>query len=133
MRPFFWNVALPHVDGLAGEPCDDAANNAKLLYEMKNVPAAQRTAHYDCVLALADAERVLLTAAGRVDGRITDVPRGGNGFGYDPLFYVPEAGGTFGELAPDVKLRLSHRARAFAALQAQLQHWHEPEAQHERK
>ncbi len=105
----------------AGEPCDDAANNRKLLDALMNRPDAERGAGFRCALCLADPSgtpRLEVQAACR--GRIAHAPRGAAGFGYDPLFLIPEYHQTFGELSPLVKHHLSHRARAFALLHAGL-------------
>jgi XTP/dITP diphosphohydrolase len=101
----------------AGAHGDDEANNRKVLDALVNVPDDRRGAAFVCTLALADpngAIRVETEAACR--GRIIHAPRGPNGFGYDPLFLIPEYHKTFGELSPLVKHQLSHRARAFARL-----------------
>lgn len=106
----------------AGEPSDDAANNAKLLQALKGVPAVQRTARFVSALALlrhADDPTPVL-ALGTWPGLILDAPRGANGFGYDPLFWVPSLGKTSAELAPALKNRVSHRGRAMRALVKQL-------------
>ncbi|MCS6850369.1 MAG: RdgB/HAM1 family non-canonical purine NTP pyrophosphatase [Gemmataceae bacterium] len=105
----------------AGQHGDDAANNARLLAELADVPDEQRTAHYVCVAVLADPEgRVVATTEGRCHGRIIREYRGQGGFGYDPLFLVPEYHRTFGELSPRVKHALSHRARALERLRPTL-------------
>lgn len=105
----------------AGEPADDAANNAKLVAALADVPPVKRSAHYTCHVALADAAgNVRLSVEARCNGRIVLDPRGTNGFGYDPYFLLPEYGRTFGELSPIVKRHLSHRARAFASFIPQL-------------
>lgn len=93
----------------------DLANNRHLLSAMHGLPEHRRGAHYVCVLALVgpDGEELF---RGTVDGRILPQPRGDGGFGYDPLFYVPELDATFAEVSQDVKNRISHRARAVAAL-----------------
>lgn len=91
----------------------DASNNAMLLRQIQDVPDAQRTARFVCVLALADPQgRILLTARDSVEGRILPAPRGSNGFGYDPLFYVEEFGRTVAELPSEEKHRISHRGKA---------------------
>ena len=90
----------------------------KLLDHLRAIPAARRTAHFFCAVALAspDGQR-LYRAEGRVDGRIADAPRGANGFGYDPLFLPDEAPGrTLAELESAEKNRLSHRGRALQRL-----------------
>lgn len=100
----------------AGPDSTDARNNEKLLRALASVPAERRRAWFVCVIALARDGRLLATVEGRVEGIIAGAPRGGGGFGYDPLFLLPELGRTFGELAPGEKLRYSHRGRAFRAL-----------------
>jgi XTP/dITP diphosphohydrolase len=103
----------------AGTHGDDAANNAKLLRELDGVPAAQRTAHYTCVLVLlrdaADSDPLI--AIGRWHGSILTQPRGQHGFGYDPLFLPDDGGGlASAELDPALKNRISHRGHALIAL-----------------
>jgi len=96
---------------------DDAANNRKLLALLASVAAERRAARFRCVLALASPAGTLRTAAGVCEGWIALAPRGSGGFGYDPLFEVAEPGGrTMAELSPGEKNRVSHRARALAAL-----------------
>jgi len=92
----------------------DEANNQKLLRELAAVAGEQRSAHYVCAVALSDPEGVIRVATeGRCSGRILTEYHGANGFGYDPLFLIPEFHKTFGELAPAVKRHISHRAKAF--------------------
>lgn len=93
----------------------DHANNLYLLSLLEGRPAPDRGAHFGCSLALLD-ERVRVVTFGRVDGVIAEEERGDGGFGYDPLFIVPELGRTFGELPAEVKAGLSHRARAVQAM-----------------
>lgn len=103
----------------AGEPCDDEANNRKVLEAVAGLPDDRRGAAFRCALALADPSGTIrLEAEGSCRGRLTREPRGPGGFGYDPLFLIPEYHRTFGELSPLVKHQLSHRARAFAHLRA---------------
>ena len=94
----------------------DAANNAKLLAALAAVPPERRTARFVCHVVLADPQGVLLEARDTVEGRIGFAPRGANGFGYDPLFYVPELGCTTAELDPHRKNVLSHRGKALRRL-----------------
>lgn len=101
----------------AGRQGDDAANNAKLIAQLAGVPAQQRTARFRCAIALAGPEGILATASGTFEGQIVDGPRGTNGFGYDPHFFVPELGMTAAQLTPEQKNRISHRARALTAIQ----------------
>ena len=101
----------------AGEHGDDGANNALVLKKLTGVPAEKRGAHYVAVLALADpAGEVRVETRGECHGRIVTLPRGENGFGYDPLFEVREYHRTFGELGREVKRALSHRSRALRAM-----------------
>lgn len=97
----------------------DHANNLHLLSLLEGRPAPERGAHFGCALALLD-DRVRVVTFGRVDGRIADGERGDGGFGYDPLFIVPELDRTFGELPAAAKAELSHRARAVQAMRVWL-------------
>jgi XTP/dITP diphosphohydrolase len=106
----------------AGTHGEDEANNAKLLRELEAVPDAERSARFRCALCLAGAglpggERVF---HGVVEGRILRAPQGRGGFGYDPLFYHPDVGGTTAEIPLATKNTLSHRGRALDALRAHL-------------
>src|SRR5688572_9985087 len=95
----------------------DADNNATLLSQLKDIPDERRTARFICVLALADPQgRIILTARDGVEGRILHNPRGVNGFGYDPLFFVESLGRTIAELSADEKHAISHRGKALAKL-----------------
>jgi XTP/dITP diphosphohydrolase len=100
----------PH---LAGVNCDDAANNTRLLRELKKVAPEKRTAQFVCVIAAARDGQTLEVFRGQAEGIILDAPRGSNGFGYDPLFYFPEIQKTFAELSAEEKARYSHRGAAF--------------------
>ena len=108
----------------AGAHGDDAANNAKLMRAMLDVPAELRTARFRCALVLADPAGALgdelITSDGVVEGLILDAPRGAGGFGYDPLFFCPEIGQTFAEAGVGPKGHISHRARAMAAMAPRL-------------
>jgi XTP/dITP diphosphohydrolase len=90
----------------------DAANNAKLLRALRDVPTDRRTARFVCHVVLADPEGVLMEACDTVEGRIGYEPRGTGGFGYDPLFCLPDLGCTTAELDADRKNLLSHRGKA---------------------
>ncbi len=94
--------------------------NEKLLRALKDVPEERRGAHFTCVMACILDEHTAFTAEGRCCGRIAHEPHGAHGFGYDPLFYIPEKGCTMAELSPEEKNEISHRARACAALRARL-------------
>ncbi len=123
------------VDALAGAPgvysaryagpgATDVANNAKLLAALSGLAPDRRTARFRASLALADVTGPLgeevLVADGTCDGVILDEPRGTGGFGYDPLFLLPDLGQTFAELGVGTKGDLSHRARAMRALKPRL-------------
>ena len=94
----------------------DARNNLFLQQALSKLPVQQPTARYHCVLAAARDGKILCIAHGTVEGEILPTPRGASGFGYDPLFYLPDHKKTMAELDPQTKLRFSHRGRAFAAL-----------------
>jgi XTP/dITP diphosphohydrolase len=102
----------------AGSDASDRANLDKLLAELRGVPEARRTARFQCVLALLHhpADPMPLICQGTWEGAITFAPRGANGFGYDPVFLVVDAGKTSAELELAVKNRLSHRGQALAQL-----------------
>jgi len=116
------------VDALGGAPgiysarfsgvgATDAANNALLLERLASYRGAARSAHYACHAALADpAGTIVATSSGTCGGLIAAVPSGTGGFGYDPLFIVPEYHRTFGDLSPVVKAVISHRARALRGM-----------------
>jgi XTP/dITP diphosphohydrolase len=91
------------------------ANNRKVLREMAKVPAQKRTARFVTVVAFAKPEGLVFTTEGKIEGRITAEPRGTNGFGYDPIFLLPERGVTMAELTLAEKNAISHRARAIKA------------------
>ena len=94
----------------------DQRNNLCLLALLASTRESDRTARYRCVLALARDGEILATASGTVEGEILAVPRGTGGFGYDPLFLLPEEGRTMAELAPAERQHHSHRGRALQAL-----------------
>ena len=119
------------VDALAGSPgvysarwaamhqtgSGDGANNALLLNQLAQGPDEKRTARFVCCLALSDADgNIMLTARDTVEGHIIRSPRGENGFGYDPLFFVNALQRTTAELSPNEKHRISHRGKALARL-----------------
>ncbi len=121
------------VDALNGEPgvyssryagCDgdDAANNAKLLSNLRDVDMKDRTARFVCTLVFIDADGTETVATGSVEGNIGFEERGAEGFGYDPLFYPDEFGGdiSFAEVPLDEKNKISHRARALRSLKERL-------------
>lgn len=102
----------------AGKDADDVANNEKLLTELKDTPEAQRTARFQCVLVyMRHAQDPMpLICQGSWEGRILFEAKGPNGFGYDPLFFVPTHGCASAELDPTEKNRISHRAQALQKL-----------------
>ena len=106
---------------LNGAGTGDADNNALLLRQLADVPDGDRSAHFVCVLALCDPRgRVILTVQDPVDGVLLRAPRGGGGFGYDPLFLVPGLGQTTAELPAHEKHAISHRGKALRRLVEQL-------------
>jgi len=117
------------VDALDGRPGlfssryapTDEARNQKLLRELEGMTGDQRTAQFVCALAFAKDGRTLWTTEGRIDGTIALEPIGDNGFGYDPLFLLPDRNQTTGQLPPETKLRISHRGIALAMLREYLE------------
>jgi XTP/dITP diphosphohydrolase len=109
-----------HSARFAGPERDDAANNAKLILALADVPAEKRTARFRCCLALADRGALLACETGSVEGRIIDSPRGSNGFGYDPHFFVPELGKTLAEFDLRTKNEISHRGRSLRRMRPHL-------------
>ena len=119
------------VDFLKGEPgiyssryaeegATDKENNAKLLAQLKNIPARKRTASFQCVLVLYKKDGSYDSFHGKWSGQIIDEARGSNGFGYDPIFWVPELNKTAAELPAEIKNKVSHRGQAFAQLKNSL-------------
>lgn len=106
----------------AGAHASDADNLGKLLKEMHSVPAEKRTARFRCIMTLVHQtdEATPLIYEGVWEGRILEAPRGSNGFGYDPVFLVPEKNCSSAELSFAEKNRLSHRGQALRRLMAQL-------------
>lgn len=92
---------------------DDQANNAKLIREISQVPTEKRIGRFVCWIAAARDGKTLAVFEGKAEGVILEIPRGTNGFGYDPLFYFPQIGKTFAELRPEEKANYSHRGAAF--------------------
>jgi len=99
----------------AGERTSDAANNAHLLHELEPFARPWKAA-YVCVAVTALPQRVVAEATGKMEGEILPVGRGFDGFGYDPLFFVPSLGKTMAELSTEEKNRISHRGQALRAL-----------------
>ncbi|PMD68302.1 XTP/dITP diphosphatase [Companilactobacillus nuruki] len=122
------------VDALYGQPGiysaryagdhNDAANNAKLLSELGGVPREKRTARFVSTLVFANPKNEHdLIVEGEVKGLIADFPEGDDGFGYDPLFYIPELDKTMAQLSVDQKNQISHRGHAIEKLEKQWQDW----------
>ncbi|UTR11295.1 XTP/dITP diphosphatase [Evansella sp. LMS18] len=101
----------------AGPEKSDEKNNEKLLQELKGLPAEKRTARFVCVLAVYVPGGNTSTYRGTCEGIIAEEPRGSNGFGYDPLFYLPSLDKTMAELDKSEKNELSHRANALKVLE----------------
>jgi XTP/dITP diphosphohydrolase len=127
--PLFADDSGLEVDALGGAPgvfsarfagprATDEANNRLLLEKVRGI--ANRSARFVCVIALAEAGAIRRVYRGAVEGTIIDEPRGSSGFGYDPLFFSPVLGCTFGEATDEQKFALSHRGQALRALLADL-------------
>ncbi len=102
----------------AGADCNDQDNNRKLLDSLRNVPDKERTARFQCLMVYmrhADDPTPII-CQGTWEGRILHAPSGENGFGYDPLFFVPEQNCASAELSPEIKNQLSHRGQALRKL-----------------
>ena len=118
------------VDALGGEPGVYSARYGGLdtdrerlelvLSKMEGVPAGERTARFKCAISFVDADGNEICTEGCVEGYITHVPSGENGFGYDPVFYVPQLGRTFAQASAEDKNSISHRGRALRALSERL-------------
>ncbi|MDZ7270319.1 MAG: XTP/dITP diphosphatase [candidate division KSB1 bacterium] len=106
----------------AGPDASYADNVLKLLRALEGVPEEDRLARFRCVIAIAEGERVR-TVEGVCEGRITTEPRGDGGFGYDPVFLVPDLGKTFAEMTPAQKNAISHRGKALQKAKALLATW----------
>lgn len=96
----------------AGEGASDAQRIARLLRELDSVPGEKRTARFRCVIAIARLGKVVELCEGECRGIIVSEPRGRHGFGYDPVFYIPDLGKTMAELPMEEKNRVSHRGQA---------------------
>jgi len=104
----------------AGEKSTDEEKYQKLLEEMRGIPEQKRHAAFICAIAIATPQGRVELLEGKCGGQIALAPRGEHGFGYDPVFFLPELGKTMAELDPEVKNRVSHRARALEKLKAVL-------------
>jgi len=107
----------------AGPGASDAERISLLLKKLKDVPEAARAARFRCVIAIAAPDGRVELASGESRGFITRAPQGTHGFGYDPVFYLPEPGKTMAELLPREKNKISHRARAAARARELLMGW----------
>jgi XTP/dITP diphosphohydrolase len=105
----------------AGDSADDEKNILKLLSNLEGVPSEEREAAFRCVLVLYRPDGRYYTYDGKWNGRIAEAPAGKGGFGYDPVFYLPEQGVTAAELPAEIKNRISHRAKAVEKLKIWLQ------------
>jgi len=110
----------------AGEGASGSARIERLLQALAGVPADRRQARFVCVIVLATGSQVYEPFVGECHGVIVDSPRGQFGFGYDPVFYLPDYGCTMAELPPAIKNQISHRARAVAAVRPLLYHLAHP-------
>lgn len=110
-----------HSARFAGDDATDADNNTLLLSRLKAVEPQLRLAAFRCVIAYCEPGGACRTFSGEVKGVILNEPRGAGGFGYDPLFLVPEYGMTMAELPMSIKNRISHRGEALRKLAADLQ------------
>lgn len=109
-----------HSARFSGVHGDDSRNNQKLLELMRDIPDGKRGARFVSVVALILPDGHKIIARGEIEGYIGHKPRGGFGFGYDPLFIVPEYDKSFAELGMDIKNRISHRGRALKELKRML-------------
>lgn len=104
----------------SGENATDQKNNAKLLRMLRGVPLSKRHARYVCCAVLVDGKKMIGSFQGTCGGLIAERASGKNGFGYDPLFFLPRYQKTFGLLDPSIKAGISHRARALKKLKVAL-------------
>jgi XTP/dITP diphosphohydrolase len=101
-----------HSARYAGEEADPLKNIQKLLTELKGIPLEKRSARFVCTMALVSNHNRAYFTEGKIEGSITDRPRGNNGFGYDPVFWLPHLCRTMAELTPEEKNGISHRTLA---------------------
>ncbi|MCH7505636.1 non-canonical purine NTP pyrophosphatase, partial [PVC group bacterium] len=109
-----------HSARFAGPQKDDVLNNLKLLASLKGKQGVDRKAKFVCAIAVAKSNQMITVVHGECDGLITQAPKGKFGFGYDPLFFDPQTGKTFGEMTRREKNKVSHRAKALAQLKGTL-------------
>ncbi len=103
-----------------GEDTSYAVKNAKIMENLKGVPDEQRTARFVCAIAAAFPDGRVITRRGTIEGMIGYEERGENGFGYDPIFFLPEYGKTTAELSPEEKNKISHRGKALELIKKEL-------------
>lgn len=108
----------------AGKEASYAERFRLILAQLQDLPMEQRTARFRCAITVAEPSGYYRTVEGTLEGVIADAPRGEHGFGYDPIFLVPELGKTTAELTPEQKNRISHRGRAAQLAAALLKNWH---------
>ena len=105
---------------MQGQGATDKDNRLKLLQELEKIEESERVGYYVCALALASTDGIQKQVQGTVEGRLIMTPRGGSGFGYDPLFQKYDYSKTFAELDEETKNRISHRRKALDKLLAAL-------------
>ncbi|MDD2556816.1 MAG: XTP/dITP diphosphatase [Desulfuromonas sp.] len=113
-RPGIYSARFAHAEAT------DAENNAFLLENMRGLPATQRSAAFVCAMALCSPSGDCHIFEGRLEGQILTEPRGSSGFGYDPLFWLPEQGKSLAEISLAEKNRISHRAQTLTQVMAYL-------------
>lgn len=109
----------------SGEEKNDARNNAKVLAMLGEMTDVDRSAYFHCTLVLSKPGKESLVVEGKFQGEIAQFPQGGSGFGYDPIFFLPELGKSVAELSEDEKNTISHRALALKELDKQISEWFE--------
>lgn len=112
-----------HSKRYAGPDATDADRIARLLRKLEGVPDDRRTARFRCVMALATPQGTVGTVDGTCEGRIAHAPQGNNGFGYDPIFYLPQLSRTMAELSSEEKNAISHRGRAGQSARHLIHQW----------
>lgn len=103
-----------------GPGCSDKDKNHKIIELLTGVPKEQRTARFICVIAATFPDGDIITTQGVIEGFINDKPKGNQGFGYDPIFYVPQYQCTTAEMSPALKNEISHRGKALQEMKKQL-------------
>ena len=109
-----------HSARYSGENTSDASNNEKLLAELKGVSSGKRSAHFSCVIVVYHPSGRWISTEDRCEGEIAMNPSGNQGFGYDPVFYIPSIKCTMAQLSPEAKNSLSHRGKALEKMKAEL-------------